>query len=196
MIKQLFTISSLIAAMTIISCGNTDSSKPAANPSTPTTEKPATDAPVAEAPPSDGKSSLTIGGTYRYGTDPDKGAAGSVMIYPLNDNTVMFFLDVSRGAPSYNSGQLLGQMTIKDNVGTYDAKQHYEYLDCTLTFEFSGDQLTVTTGDGKNDCGFGHGVYADNTYKLADKSIPSYFINMAGDTFQFKGLTVEKYENG
>lgn len=171
--------------MTIYSCGNTDISKnkkPA-----PTTSKTT----INQA--TELKSSLNIGGTYSFGDDVEKGAVGSVIVYPLTDNSALFFLDVCRGAPSYNLGQMFGQMTIKDNIGIYDSKLDDEDINCLLKFEFNSEGLKVTAVEGRDDCGFGHAVYADNTYKRLDKSTPKYFINGEADTIIFKGLTVEKY---
>jgi uncharacterized protein (TIGR02145 family) len=141
------------------------------------------------------KPALNIGGTYSFGDNVEKEAVGSVIVYPLTDSSALFFLDVCRGAPSYNLGQMFGQMTIKDNIGTYDSKLDDDDINCLLKFEFNSEQLKVTAGEGHDDCGFGHAVYADNTYKRVDKSSPKYFINGEGDTIIFKGLTVEKYAN-
>lgn len=138
------------------------------------------------------KSALHMGGRYSFGDNVEKGPVGSVIVYPLTDSSALFYLDVCRGAPSYNLGQLWGQLSIKDNVGTYDSKIEDDDLNCVLKFEFSTENLKVTTDEKHDDCGFGHAVYADNTYKLVDKSIPKYFINGEGDTILFKDLTIGK----
>lgn len=177
-------ISYLITVLTICSCGNTDSVK---NKTLDTTASQSSNEQEIEI-----KSSLNVGGTYSFGDNIEKGPVGSVIVYPLTDTSALFFLDVCRGAPSYNLGQLFGQMTIKDHIGVYDSQLDGDDLNCLIKFEFDSDQLKVTTGEGSDDCGFGHTLYANNTYKLVDKSIPKYFINGEGDTIQFKGLTVEK----
>jgi hypothetical protein len=141
------------------------------------------------------KSHLSIGGTYTFGVDVENGPVGSVIIYPQTPTSALFFLDVCRGAPSYNLGQLFGQMTIKNNIGIYDSSTDDDDLKCILRFEFSPGQLIVTTDEKCDECGFGHAVYADNTYKLTDKSLPKYFIDGEGDTIYFKGLTIEKYRH-
>ena len=183
--KNKLTSFYLIVVLTIYSCGYTDSAenKTSEKATSQTSGKQETEI----------KPSLNIGGTYSFGDNVEKGPIGSVIVYPLTDNTALFFLDVCRGAPSYNLGQMFGQMTIKNNIGVYDSKLDDDDLNCLMKFEFNSDQLIVTTGDGRDDCGFGHAVHADNTYKLVNKSIPKYFINGEGDTIQFKGLTVEKY---
>lgn len=133
-------------------------------------------------------------GTYSFGDDIEKGAVGSVIIYPLSDSTVMFYLDICLGAPSYNLGQLFGQIEINNNIGIYsqfDEDSDRLTFRCFLKFEFNSDELKITTEYG--DCGFGASVYADNTYKLVDKSLPKYFITGEGDTILFKGLTLEEF---
>lgn len=132
----------------------------------------------------------SIAGTYSFGGDGEKGPGGSVLIYPVNENSALFLLDINRGAPSYNSGQLFGEMKIEDNIGTYVDPD----LNCLLKFEFSANQLIVSYGEGQNDCGFGNGVYANNTYSHTDKSVPTHFTNGEGEEIQFEGLTVEKYK--
>lgn len=141
------------------------------------------------------KPALNIGGTYSFGDNVEKEAVGSVIVYPLTDSSALFFLDVCRGAPSYNLGQMFGQMTIKDNIGTYDSKIDGEDFNCILKFKFASQQLEVITENGHEDCSFGGNVYADNKYNLINKSIPKYFINGEGETILFHGLTVEKYEH-
>ncbi|MBS1745885.1 MAG: hypothetical protein JST21_06925 [Bacteroidetes bacterium] len=132
-----------------------------------------------------------IAGTYSFGNNIEKEAVGSVKIYPITNDSVIFFLDVNLGAPSYNSGQLLGKMEIKDSVATYQSKAGDNSMNCALSFHFSDGQVTITTDSSHNDCGFGGNVTADHTFKLIDKTTPEYYINGTGDTIFFKGLSVD-----
>lgn len=141
------------------------------------------------------KLSVSIGGTYSFGDNVEKGAIGQVKIYPLTDTSALFYLDVCRGAPSYNLGQTLGKIIITDSVGIYAPDRKNDYFDCKLQFNFTGKLLKIKTIDGHNACGFGHGVYADHIYKLENKSIPKYFINGHGDTISFTGLIAYKYRH-
>lgn len=131
---------------------------------------------------------LVIGGTYSFGDNIETGPVGSVKVYPISDNAALFFLDLNRGAPSYNSGQLAGKMTIKNNIGYYDSTIEGEDLDCILTFSFTPQQLEIATESDHNDCGFGANVYAGNEYTLIDNSIPTYFVYGPGDTVLFKDM--------
>jgi len=177
----------LIAILTISSCGKTNNSK--------IKKHDKTNLQTAEKQTKRLKSNLNIGGTYSFGDNVENGPVGSVIVYPQTPSSALFFLDICRGAPSYNLGQLFGRMTIKNNIGTYDSGNDGNDFKCVLRFEFSPGQLKVTTDERCDDCGFGHAVYADNTYKLIDKSIPKYFIDGEGDTIHFKGLTIEKYRH-
>ena len=185
--KFKLTFFSVITALTINSCGKTEKD----NSKIVDTKVIVND---TNKQIKEQKSSINIGGTYSFGDDVEKGPVGSVKIYPLTNNTALFYLDVCRGAPSYNQGQFFGQMTIKDNIGIFSTKDEVEDLDCILKFEFSKEQLKIATEPGHDNCGFGGNVYADNIYYLIDKSNPKYFIEPEGDTIIFKGLTVEKYE--
>ena len=138
-------------------------------------------------------SSLNIGGTYSFGGNDENGSFGSLMVYPLTDSSALFYLDICRGAPTYNMGRLFGQMTIKENIGIYKSENYVDYLDCILKFKFTSRQIEVVTEPEHDDCGFGGYVYADYKYNLIDTSIPKYFINAENDTVLFNGLTVEKY---
>jgi uncharacterized protein (TIGR02145 family) len=143
---------------------------------------------------------LSIGGTYKFGDDVEKGPVGSALIHPLTSSSALFFLDLSQGAPSYNTGRLYGQITIKNNIGTFTEAN--DYLDCTLKFKFSPKQLEIITEDRHGNCGFGGNVYADNKYKQIDASIPKYYIGVEDDTIFFnenetvEEKTVERNDGG
>jgi len=186
--KYKLIYSCLIAVLTIGNYSNADSGKSATSGTSPSQ--------ITQQQAIEFKSSLNIGGTYSYGDNVETGPVGSVIVYPLTDNSALFFLDVCRGAPSYNLGQLFGHMTIKNNIGTYDSQIDGDDFNCILKFKFASRQLEVITESGHGDCGFGGNVYADNEYELIDNSIPTYFIIGQGDTILFKDLIVEKYEHG
>jgi hypothetical protein len=183
--KHKLTFSYLISVLTICSCGNTNrgKSKTLNTITSQTADKQATEL-------------KSIGGTYSFGYDVDKGGSrGYVLVYPLTDNSALFYLYGARGAPSYNQGQLFGQIIIKDNIGTYDSKIDDNDFNCILKFKFTPGKLEIVTEDGHDDCGFGGNVIVDHTYKLIDKSIPEYFIGMSADSIVFHGMTVKKYKH-
>lgn len=132
-------------------------------------------------------------GIYSFGTDVEKGAVGSFTSYPESDSTILFFLDVCRGAPSYNQGQLFGRLVIQNNNALYFSKQPYDSNGCKLKIQFKGNELTIESVEGFDECSFGGNVSADNTYHRSDSSIPKYFLN-EGDTVVFKNITPEKMQ--
>jgi hypothetical protein len=173
-----------IALLIMVSCDSPYKNQPKKNETITIAKKPV-----------DHISTPSLAGTYAFGDNIEKGPVGSVMIYPLLDNSVLFFLDICNGAPSYNLGQLFGQMTIKDNIGTYNANVNGGDFNCILKFKFTSEELIITTEPGHNDCGFGNNVFADHLYKHIQKTTPRHFINAEGDTILFNGLTVEKYNH-
>lgn len=136
-----------------------------------------------------------LGGTYSFGDDVEKGSVGTLLIYPLNSNSALFYIDLCKGPPSFNIGNLFGKMTIKNNIGLYDSNIYDDYLNCFLKFNFNGNQISIQTGEGQYDCGFGNAVSADRTYTLTNKTIPKYFVSPEADTIYFRDMTVEKYLN-
>ncbi len=176
--KQIFFY--LFSIITIYSCGNAGNNANITDTTANTTETTTTI-----------NAAANIAGTYSFGNDIEKGPVGSVKIFPIANDSVIFFLDVNLGTPSYNSGQLLGKMAINDSIANYQSKAGDNMMNCALSFHFSDGQVVITTDSSHNDCGFGGNVIADNTYKQTDKSVPAYYINATGDTIQFKGLSVD-----
>lgn len=123
----------------------------------------------------------TIGGTYAYGTNLEKEAVGKLMVYPLGDSTALFYLDVNRGAPSYNMGLLAGKLIYKESTWTYEG-------DCKLIFDFSPGEVQVSTVKEQANCGFGNGVTANHVYQLTNNAVPEFYVTGEGDTVYFKNL--------
>lgn len=128
---------------------------------------------------------------YRIGED---GPMGTILVYPNSDTSYLFYMDLSRGAPSYNMGARFGEVVMRGDTGFYSVRED-EFEDCTFTFLFTEKEVKVITDEAHDDCGFGYGVYADQTYPRTDTLAPTYFINMEGDSFAFNGLTVHKYDH-
>lgn len=137
---------------------------------------------------------LKYAGTYRFGSYGDTtqtGPGGQVIIYALTDDSVLFYLDVSRGAPSYNMGSMYNRLFVNSNKCIFNIKLDYCDNPCKLEFEFNDSTLTISTID--NDCGFGGNVIADGIYKKVDSNQPKYFENGEGDKVYFDKMTPENY---
>ena len=133
-------------------------------------------------------------GVYGYGRNADKESVGSVIVYPETDSTILFYIDLCRGAPSYNLGIKYGRMKITNDTGSYyNGSSSYEGKGCKWYFEFSEKSLTINSVDGQNECGFGHAVFADGIYKRRSSKLRKSFIDMTGDTIYFRMTPPEKY---
>lgn len=115
-------------------------------------------------------------GTYehRYGKSTQS-PYQLLIIHYTNASTISFYLEAGRGAPDYNSGALYGRLTFNHKTGLYEYIPKDPSTDCKLSFEIRGDKIIVKTIGG--DCGFGYGVFADDTYTLTNKQNPQYFIS-------------------
>jgi hypothetical protein len=65
-------------------------------------------------------------GQYSFGKNVDEGPVGSVKIYPESDTTVLFYIDICRGAPSYNLGQRYSRLKIKNGVAIFFVKEVFD----------------------------------------------------------------------
>lgn len=137
----------------------------------------------------------SLGGQYSFGANIDKGSIGLVYVYPESDSTVLFFIDVNRGAPSYNMGNLYGRLKVKSGVGVFTKNIAGEKKSCVLEFKFQSNNLNILTLADNDNCGFGYAVFADGTYKRSSKKIPQYFISMTGEKHFFKETDPNTWEN-
>ena len=106
-------------------------------------------------------------GKYSYDLNPDKpeGRYGHVIIEYLESDTYTFKMDLGRGAPSYNTGELEGNISISNGQGTYYKKSEYSDSDaCEWKMTFSGEKLIIKTLNSHLECGFGYAVYVDGEY--------------------------------
>ena len=145
---------------------------------------------------SDKFKSLRYAGVYRsgsYGDSTQNGPGGQVIIYAISDDSVLFYLDVSRGAPSYNMGSLYNRLNVGSDKCIFNIKLDYCDSLCKLSFDFKDSILTVSTIDKGYDCGFGGNVIADGIYKKVDSNQPKYFEDAHGAKIYFDKTTPENY---
>ena len=136
--------------------------------------------------------SQTIQGTYYHDQGEGKTAPYHLLrIHYISPENIMFYMDISTGAPAYNTGSLYGRLKLNKKTG------NYEYLpvedgDCKLIFVNKGNAIGVKTISG--DCGFGHNVYADGLYYLTDAKNPTYFSSRAGKKVFFDKTAPENFQ--
>ncbi len=132
-------------------------------------------------------------GTYSYGTDIEKEGVGQISVFPETDTTILFYIDVNRGAPSYNMGALYGRVKIINGQGTFYIKLDSSDKGCKWGFKFSKRMLSMKTICDYFDCGFGNAVYADGDYKQYSSKIPVNFDDLEGHSISFKTTSPEDY---
>lgn len=137
---------------------------------------------------------IEYGGTYTYGTTPDSGRTGMISIYPNSDSTLLFYLELNRGAPSYNSGAIVGQMNVySPGKADFTMINENDYINCSLNFRFSNDSLFIRANAQADDCGYGHAVHSKGDFKKTRNEIPEYFIERSGEKTWFKDLDWVKW---
>lgn len=132
-------------------------------------------------------------GVYKYGDNPENGPTGQITVFPESDDTILFFMDISRGAPSYNMGNLYDRVKIKSDKGTYYTKFEYSESPCNFSLSFSDNKLTIRTKKNGYDCGFGGNVTADGEYFKVENAEFDSFIDMTGEKYFFNKTKPEEY---
>jgi hypothetical protein len=130
--------------------------------------------------------SMSIGGTYGFGSNPEVEAVGSLLVYPESDTTFLFALDFTRGAPSYNMGNVYSRAHLRNGTWTYDHAEPNELDVCAIDFMFKEKFVQLVTRE--KGCGFGANVIVDHVYDRTSSVVPQYFVGMEGDTVLFTNL--------
>lgn len=132
-------------------------------------------------------------GEYNWGDTTRQQAGGTLLVYPESDSTVLLALDISNGPPAFHLGQLYRRAVVRQGVGHCAFKEEYDSLGCRLRLAFSPEKVMVETDRGYGECGFGQGVYADETYRRTSSAVPQQFVNGEGTKVSFKTTTPEQY---
>jgi len=146
-------------------------------------------------PNAQAQSTSIYAGTYSYGGVAEGDAGGMVIVYPESDSTILFYIDICRGEPSYNLGALYGRITLKGGQGVFYTKYDYSNTGCKWQFSFLNDTLKISTIDYQYECGFGNGVVADGNYSRKSCVIPDFFENGESLKVYFKKTKPEEYNN-
>lgn len=132
-------------------------------------------------------------GYYEYGKNAEKERVGGIILFAETDSTLLFYIDLNAGAPSYSMGALYGRVKIKDNSGIFYKEINDSDTNCKWLFTFSKNNLILKTLDGEANCEFGHGVFADGTFKKANGNHPDSFMNQEGTIIYFSKTKPEAY---
>jgi hypothetical protein len=107
-----------------------------------------------------------VTGTWEYHGPTESG----VWLMTLQTgNEVRFQLEISRGAPSYNTGWIEGKFSLKGTSGIFRSS---EYSKCAIKFEFK--KSTVRVSQKEYECGFGHNVIANATLNIKSRKKPNF----------------------
>jgi hypothetical protein len=173
----------------------TETTDPKAPVSAPKTSPAATE-PATPTAASAGPGTAQYAGEYSWGDPKRKQAGGSLTVYPESDSTVLLYFDISNGPPAFHLGMLLQRAVVRGGVARCAFKEDYDEKGCRFTIAFTPQAASVKTEPGYSECGFGQGVYADETYQRTSSAIPQQFINGEGTAIKFKGLDPAKYQAG
>ena len=131
-------------------------------------------------------------GKYSYDNGEGYGE-GEVIVYPESDSTILFYIQLQAGEPSYNMGDLCGRVTLTDGKGVFEFKSDYAEEGCKWSMNFADNKLVIEIIDEQYECGFGYGVYADGNYNRKSNAIPEYFVDFTDTKQYFKKLKLEKW---
>jgi hypothetical protein len=133
-------------------------------------------------------------GVYRYGDPFGEGPNGQVIIFEESDSSLLFYIDISLGSPSYNMGTLYDRIVIKDGKGVFLSREfENNKSSCKWSFTFSKKILTVATIGNNYECGFGGNVRVDGNYKKVKKLKQDFFIDPHGVKYFFSKTKPEDY---
>lgn len=86
-------------------------------------------------------------------------------------DTVRFQLELARGAPSYNSGWLEGEIKLSGTAGVFRSN---EYGACEIAFEFAPAFVQLKEAPAQQECGFGFNVHADGKLRRKSAKPPKF----------------------
>lgn len=140
------------------------------------------------------KTTSKYAGKYAYGKNIEKERIGVLTVYAESDTTLLFYIDLNRGAPSYNMGSLYGRIIVRDDSGVFYKAGHDSAKGCKLLFKFSKNKCKIITFEDQDYCDFGFGVFADGEFKKEKTSPPDNFVDQTGRKIYFRKTKPEEYE--
>lgn len=133
-----------------------------------------------------GQVNFPIGTFARSGLN---GETGWITSFPESDSTVLLYIELTRGAPSYNSGSIYSRINLTNTpiiLRSVDID-----LKCAIELVLKKNSVILTTLN--NDCGFGYGVVSDGLFKKTSAIISEHFVNREGMEISFTETPPEKY---
>lgn len=131
------------------------------------------------------------GGLYGWKSKFTEDRGGVLYVYPETNSTILFYLYLNGGEPTYNMGNLYGRVTITNGTGVFFNKD-YPGSNCKFRLTFLGEKLKIETLESKDECGFGAGLGAEGQYTRESAKIPEYFEGYERKVY-FKTTKPEQY---
>ena len=106
-----------------------------------------------------------------------KGSSNEIKILALGKGRLQIAMDllypyIVRGEMSANMGQLDGEAKIEGDTAVYEST---EFGQCRITIKFVQPGTIKVSQEGTDaDCGFGHNVMADGTYRRVSSAKPTF----------------------
>jgi hypothetical protein len=108
----------------------------------------------------------SLTGTWSW-TGPQE--SGGTLAVVDDAGGTRFQLQLSRGAPSHNMGFLEGTLAVEGGRATWRSPDEA----CAIAFAFARETVVLKQERGSDaDCGFGHAVSADGTYRRTSRKKP------------------------
>ena len=101
----------------------------------------------------------------------------------------------SYGPPAFHVGQLYQRAVVRRGVAHCAFREAYDSLGCRLRLAFTPPSVVITTEKGHGECGFGQGVWADETYRCTSAAVPQQFDDGGGRKVVFKTTSPEQYSS-
>lgn len=111
----------------------------------------------------------SVTGTWEY---HGQAGAGLWLKTEQTGNIIRFQLEISRGAPSYNSGWIEGEVEIHKNIGRF--QKTTESGLCAIKFDFSSNRVELEQYGDYSGCGFGQNVFATGVLKRTSYKPPKF----------------------
>ena len=121
---------------------------------------------------------LSISGTYQIGKDIDKENVGEILVVEKTNNQALIYITTSLKAPSYKTFTLLTKINLIDNKGYYQTKEG----EGALCFVFTKNSVNIIDS---NDIASPHLPINGIKFKKVGHEKPKYYINGAGERFEF-----------
>jgi hypothetical protein len=110
-----------------------------------------------------------VTGTWEYHGPTE---SGMWLMTLQTGNEVRFQLEISRGAPSYNTGWIEGKFRLKGTSGIFRSS---EYDKCAIKFEFKESTVRLQEmSQEEQECGFGYNVHAQGTLVIKSRKKPKF----------------------